>query len=171
MLKAFFCIPLLLMENYTSWFKRIFCEIVQGGGPMMEHHPASSSGGIRGFHNCRSEESTTSTQVCSLTHFFSLLFVKKIFDLSGGQINGPSLGRILFSFVPHYNSLVLVFDPSWDFWADKAPFIGPQSRLVSSFWNFRDTWTPSGFVMCGKSHNSVKNNWHKPWLFYGKNTF
>ena len=43
--------------------KCIICQIVQGGGPMMEHQPASSSsGGIRGFHNCRSEESTTSTQ-------------------------------------------------------------------------------------------------------------
>ena len=32
--------------------------------------------------------------------FFCFLFAKKIIDLPGGKINDPSLGKILFSFVP-----------------------------------------------------------------------
>ena len=40
-------------------------------------------------------------------HIFSCcLFVKKIFDLPGWQINDPSSGRLRFSFVPLSNSLV-----------------------------------------------------------------
>ena len=53
--------------------------------------------------------------------FFCLLFVKKIIDW---QINDPSLGKTLFSFVPPSNFLVSVWDPWRAFWADKAPIKG-----------------------------------------------
>ena len=47
-------------------------------------------------------------QVWTLTQFF-LLFVKKIIDLPGGQIN-PLIEETLFSSVPPSNSLVSVSD-------------------------------------------------------------
>ena len=43
-----------------------------------------------------------------LQYFFNLLFVKKIIYLIGGQINDPSSGRLLFSFIPFSNFLVSV---------------------------------------------------------------
>ena len=61
--------------------------------------------------------------------FFCFLFAKKIIDLPGGKINDPSLGKILFSFVPPSNSLAVVSDPWRAFWTATAPFKGP--RLAS----------------------------------------
>ena len=65
-------------------------------------------------------------QVWPLAQFFFVSFLWKIIDLPGLQINDPSSGEILFSFVPPSNSHVSVFDPWRAFWADTAPFKDPQ---------------------------------------------
>ena len=69
-----------------------------------------------------------------------------IINLPGGHINEPSLGQILFSYVP-LSSLLSVSDPWKAFWADMAsPIKDPQPRLVRCFWNIRDRRTLAGVV-------------------------
>ena len=45
------------------------------------------------------------------------------------------VGEILFSSVPPSNSFVAASNPWRAFWADKAPFTGPQPQLVCCFRN------------------------------------
>ena len=71
--------------------------------------------------------------------FFCLLLKKPYLS--------PLSGTILVSFVPPSNSLIPISDPWRAFWADMAPFKGPQPSLLLCFQNLRDTRTPSG-VSC-----------------------
>ena len=61
-------------------------------------------------------------QVWPLAQFCGFFIVKKIVDLSEGQIKDPLSGRILLSFVPPRNSLVSVLDPCGAVLADMVPF-------------------------------------------------
>ena len=70
-------------------------------------------------------------QVRQLTHLFLFLFV----NLPGGQINDPTSVRILYSFVPSSNSLVLGSDPCEAFLGDLAAYKGPQPCHLFFFRN------------------------------------
>ena len=65
-------------------------------------------------------------------------------QMLGGRIGKTNLiGNTLSSPVPSSNSLGSVLDPWRAFWADTAPFKGPQPQRVNYFRKFGDTRTPS----------------------------
>ena len=56
----------------------------------------------------------------------------------------PLIRETLFSSVPPCNSLATVLDQWRAFWADTAPFKGPQPQRMHCFRNYGDTRTQSG---------------------------
>ena len=56
----------------------------------------------------------------------------------------PLIRETLFSLVPPCNSLATVLDQWRAFWADTAPFKGPQPQRMHCFRNYGDTRTQSG---------------------------
>ena len=55
--------------------------------------------------------------------------------------------------------------PSKGFLSWHGALLGPSTRLVHCFRNYRDTRTPSGVArLARRSQGTVNNNWRKPWL-------
>ena len=74
--------------------------------------------------------------------------------------------KIHLSSIPSRNSLVLISSPRWAFWAEKAPFKGPQplpfnlaSGTTKIKWNLK-TYRNG----CWLLQDTVKIKWRKPWL-------
>ena len=83
--------------------------VVKDGAQLMEKRPTPPA--IAKGTNAMTMGSLTQMLGLFTNKIFAcLLFVRKIIDLPGGQINDPSLGRVLLSFVTSINSLVSVSD-------------------------------------------------------------
>ena len=93
---------------------------------------------------------------------FPRLYCKN--HLFAWMANQWPLDRKHYFFLSFSNSLVLVSDPWRAFWADTAPFKGPQPRRV--YW-FRTTEIQGHrqvLRLTRRSQDTVQNNWRKPWV-------
>ena len=133
-------------EKNQSAFNNVVCRHLLRGGchgvrwfpldprvaeerlPSQGHLPRPQQGrmaeGLRPDRFAGAPLSHPDTPGLAIKSFFAVSVLKKIIDLPGGQINDPSLRK--YYSLSFFLSLVSVSDPWGAFWADTAPFKGPQ---------------------------------------------
>ena len=130
-LECFFLGPFGEKKSKQSPLTELFCSFsdIRPGKSVKQEKRAQSC-----LDNLRSDQKLK---------LFVMLFVKKIIDLFGGQINDPSNRAEIFLF---RSSISCVQDPRGAFWADTVPFRGFNLPRIymDCYLEFTKTGTPWG---------------------------
>ena len=139
------------MTRATLWWATV--PAAATAGPPAREWPSKASPWSTKKHPVCSTAPPTTTPIQGLTNNtfqLWLLFVEK-----NHRFQWSLIWEITFSSSPLSNSLVSFLILWRTFWADTAPFKGPQLHLVHRFRNFWNTRTPGVSLQAQRSQDTL----------------